>query len=300
MARKRKRDDAELSAEERSRRAEQREQQQRALAARAAGEHFEGQHRTLFPKRKPLEARREEARKTKRKAASAASRRSAQKALRESRAAAPDVVVVPIFWKGESKQMARVLSACADIEAALKETETERKVVLDTGHKYTPGQKFAHWEHKGVQLRIEVGPREAEKGWCTVARTFTAGQPAHRVQRVPVGAQSLDAELKKLQALVPEEDEHGPTGWGVAPQREADGEDGEDEEDEEHQQQQQQQPPRPKPARSGGDDLEDDFGDGAAAEPLPDPPAKKPKPGKASKKESGSASSAGRKKTVTF
>ena len=26
-------------------------------------------------------------------------------------------------------------------------------VELDAGHKYTPGQKFAHWEHKGVALR---------------------------------------------------------------------------------------------------------------------------------------------------
>ena len=43
---------------------------------------------------------------------------------------------------------------------------------LDAGNKYTPGQKFAHWEHKGVKLRVEVGPREAARKRCTLAKTF--------------------------------------------------------------------------------------------------------------------------------
>ena len=46
---------------------------------------------------------------------------------------------------------------------------------LDAGSKYTPGQKFAHWEHKGVKLRVEVGPREAARKRCTLAKTFQAG-----------------------------------------------------------------------------------------------------------------------------
>ena len=44
--------------------------------------------------------------------------------------------------------------------------------------RYTPGQKFAHWEHKGVKLRVEVGPREAARKRCTLAKTFQAGVPA--------------------------------------------------------------------------------------------------------------------------
>lgn len=208
---KRKRDDSELTDEERARRERQREMQQQALAARASGGSFESTRRTTFPKRKPLEARKEEERKLRRKAENASKRRASQKALKQQRANAPDVVVVPIFWKGEAKQMARVLSACADIEAALKETEWSH-VELDTGHKYTPGQKFAHWEHKGVRLRIEVGPREAEKGTCTLARTFTPGEPAHRVPRVPVGARTLSEELSRLHALAAPAAEDDATG----------------------------------------------------------------------------------------
>ena len=91
----------------------------------------------------------------------------------------------------------RVLSACSDVEAAL--SGSARRVLLDAGHKYTPGQKFAHWEHKGVRLRVEVGPREAERGCCTVARTFNPGSPAHR----PLASGISTSGTLRLQALLP-------------------------------------------------------------------------------------------------
>jgi hypothetical protein len=201
---KRRRPDSELTPEELERRNYQRTLQKQALDARARGETFEPTRRLTFPKRKPLEARKEQARIEKRKAENAARRRAVQKSVKKQRADAPDVVVVPIFWKGEAKQMARVLSACKDIEAVLESTKWQ--VLLDAGHKYTPGQKFAHWEHKGVKLRVEVGPREAEKGCCTLARTFKPGEPAKRITRVQVNA-NLPQELEKIEALVDTEDD---------------------------------------------------------------------------------------------
>ena len=98
----------------------QRVQQQAAVAARERGEVFESTRRTTFPKRKPLEARKEAERIVIRKSENAARRRTVQKAIKADRAKAPDVVVVPIYWKGEAKQMARVLLACADAEKALE------------------------------------------------------------------------------------------------------------------------------------------------------------------------------------
>lgn len=65
-------------------------------------------------------------------------------------------------------------------------TEAGKRTTLDGGHKFTPGQKFAHWEHRGVKLRVEVGPREAEKGCCTLARTFEPGSVARRETGVEV------------------------------------------------------------------------------------------------------------------
>ena len=246
MGKKRKRPDSELTEAERERRDTQRSTQQAALDARQRGEVFESTRRTTFPKRKPLEARKEAARIAKRKSDSAAQRRTAQKAIKKERNAAPDVVVVPIFWKGEAKQMARVLSACADVEKAL--ATSPWRVLLDTGHKYTPGQKFAHWEHKGVTLRVEVGPREAEKGWCTVARTFAAGEQAHRQERVVVGAETLQPVLKKLADM--------PIPDGIAATQHDEDEEEEEDDDED---------PAIRRGR-GGDDLDDDFVERKAAD----------------------------------
>ena len=242
---------------ERARRERQRELRDAALAARAAGETFLNPEKK---KRKPQAARKELARKEKRRQEAAAARRAAQKEVKKQRLAAPDIVIVPIFWKGEAKQMAKVLSACADVEAAL--ADSGKKILLDAGHKYTPGQKFAHWEHKGVKLRIEVGPREAEKGHCTVARTFVPGEPAHRATKIVISAAALGAELGRLGGMDAPGDPNAddaptaPTGGAV---------DDESEDDDDG------AVPAPKFAaggggpRRGGDDLDDDFYDASAA-----------------------------------
>ena len=237
--------DSGLSAEERSRRERQRELQRAAVAAKAAGEAYVNEDKK---KRKPLAARRLEERKQRRKSEKAAARREVQKEVKRQKLAAPDVIIVPIFWKGEAKQMARVLSACADVEAAL--ADAGKRVLLDAAHKYTPGQKFAHWEHKGVKLRIEVGPREAERGCCTLARTFTPGEPASRTHGVRIEAQTLPAELEKLAELeapqIPDEEEEDELAANARAESVA------------------VAVSSAKPQR-GGDDLEDDFEDGAQA-----------------------------------
>jgi hypothetical protein len=306
MAKKRARDESAVDTAEAARREKQREKQREAIAAKAAGKKFVNPEKR--PKRKPAIARRVEKKKEKYRVEHAASRRAVQKEIKRQKAAAPDVVIVPIFWKGEAKQMARVLSACADVEAAL--ADSGRKVLLDGGHKYTPGQKFAHWEHKGVVLRVEVGPREAERGCCTVARSFKPGEPAIRTQRVAIEAQGLGAELERLTALenpAGEEAEEGEQadaaeaiGEGVLAGADA-GVGG----------------------RRGGDDLDDDFADesdeeeeenadapsGSAddvlvlggAPPAAQPPAKAKAPKKGGKAE-GSAEQRRAKKvrTVSF
>jgi hypothetical protein len=241
-----------LPEEERTRRERQKELQRQAVELRSRGEEFVSTKK----KRKPLEARKLEKRLAKRKAESAATRRAIQKEAKKQKAAAPDIVVVPIFWKGEAKQMGRVLSACADVESALG--KTGKRVLLDAGHKYTPGQKFAHWEYKGVQLRVEVGPREAERGCCTIARTFKPGRPAHRVQRITIDADTLPAELEKLEQLQAPADESD---------EEAEGRGGADEDAEPAPEQEFEinaaaARATPVSARRGGDDLDDDFDEG--------------------------------------
>jgi len=186
-----------VSESEQTRKALQRARQQEALALRAEGKEYTPTKRQR--KRKPKERRKWD----ERAASKLQAKRELGKKLRKEKKGAPEVVVVPIFWKGQAGQRGKVLTVCADVQRML--AEAGKRVEVDAGHKYTPGQKFAHWEHRGTMLRVEVGPRESERGCCTVARTFTPGEPAHRVEQVQVEAEGLVAELERLAALKEEE-----------------------------------------------------------------------------------------------
>lgn len=56
-------------------------------------------------------------------------------------------------------------------------------------------------EEKGVKVRLEVGPKDAEQSMCTVARSqVKAGEVAHKVPGVTIGTALLPvvAELLKM------------------------------------------------------------------------------------------------------
>jgi prolyl-tRNA synthetase len=68
------------------------------------------------------------------------------------------VVIVPIVSK--NCPMSTLSSYCDDIVHALDSKDV--RVKLDDRDIYNPGWKYAHWEQKGVPIRIEVGPRDLE------------------------------------------------------------------------------------------------------------------------------------------
>ena len=280
---------APLTPEEEARRQWQRECREKALAARSSGEGYVAARKVKQKKRPTLAQRKFERRQEARpsKAERNAERREQQKAAKIEKAKAPTVVIVPIFWKGEAQQMAVVLSVCADVQTALEASGV--RCELDAGKKvcrsaaptpqqqrsawpdpltrsgrfasgqYTPGQKFAYWEHKGVKLRVEVGPREAQRGRCTLAKTFQAGVPARRVTGAEVGG-SLAGRLAELAAMSVEGFEEGfemETSGGQAP---ATGDGGGEVE-----------------AASGGDDLEGNLEAPVADEEAEDEAPKKKK-----------------------
>ncbi|MEA2054854.1 MAG: proline--tRNA ligase [Candidatus Thermoplasmatota archaeon] len=73
------------------------------------------------------------------------------------------VVIVPIIFKGKEKIVEKECRAVKqELDGAGIRTH------LDMRDK-TPGNKFYDWELKGVPLRIEIGPRDVEKGVVTVA-----------------------------------------------------------------------------------------------------------------------------------
>jgi prolyl-tRNA synthetase len=74
------------------------------------------------------------------------------------------VVVVPIIFKGKESP---VLEKVKHLVATLKEAGI--RVHLDDRDR-TAGEKYYHWELRGVPLRLEIGPRDVEKGQVAFAR----------------------------------------------------------------------------------------------------------------------------------
>ncbi len=77
------------------------------------------------------------------------------------------VVIVPIFRKEEER--ARVLEECERVVTALRR---DQRVHVDKREGQSPGFKFNEWELKGVPLRIEIGPKDLDKGQLCLARRF--------------------------------------------------------------------------------------------------------------------------------
>lgn len=73
------------------------------------------------------------------------------------------VVIVPILLGDKEK----VLGISRDLQQMLAAAGV--RVQLDTSDE-RPGAKFYKWEMKGVPIRLEVGPRDIEKGVVTLAR----------------------------------------------------------------------------------------------------------------------------------
>ena len=73
------------------------------------------------------------------------------------------VVIIPIRQKAPG-----VLEAARKLKDELSQAGI--RVKLDEDDSKTPGWKFSEYEMKGVPVRIEVGPRDLERGECTLAR----------------------------------------------------------------------------------------------------------------------------------
>jgi len=101
------------------------------------------------------------------------------------------VAIVPILLGDKD----RVLAVCRELKDSLA---AERiRVQLDTSDE-RPGAKFYKWEMKGVPIRLEVGPRDIEKGAVTLVRRDGIKKT------VPMDglARAIAAEAEELQAAL--------------------------------------------------------------------------------------------------
>jgi len=87
------------------------------------------------------------------------------------RLAPTQVVVVPIY-KNDAERSA-VMEAVGRITG---EWKGRLRFKVDDRDQLTPGFKYNEWELKGVPLRVEVGPKDVEKGSVAVARRDMPGK----------------------------------------------------------------------------------------------------------------------------
>jgi prolyl-tRNA synthetase len=78
------------------------------------------------------------------------------------------VVIVPIQ---RANWQETVLPKAQQVQADLQAAGV--RVFLDKREEYTPGWKFAEWEMRGVPVRLEIGPKDIEKGQVVLARRDT-------------------------------------------------------------------------------------------------------------------------------
>ncbi|KPJ79266.1 MAG: proline--tRNA ligase [Gemmatimonas sp. SG8_23] len=83
------------------------------------------------------------------------------------RLAPVQAVIVPIL-RGEDGP---VLEKADTVAARLREAGL--RVKIDARENLSPGAKYYEWERKGVPFRIEIGPKDLEKGQLALARRIT-------------------------------------------------------------------------------------------------------------------------------
>jgi prolyl-tRNA synthetase len=82
------------------------------------------------------------------------------------------VVIVPIYKNDAEK--AAVMEVADRIFGELKAAGIRLK--MDDREEVTPGFKYNDWEMRGVPLRIEIGPKDVEKGSVAMARRDKPGR----------------------------------------------------------------------------------------------------------------------------
>jgi prolyl-tRNA synthetase len=99
-------------------------------------------------------------------------------------------VIVPI---GRDDWRQTVLPHAQEVQRALESAGI--RTTLDERDE-RPGWKFAEWELRGVPLRLEIGPRDIEKGQVTIVRRDTREKAAVPIDGAPAHLQSLLDEIQ--------------------------------------------------------------------------------------------------------
>jgi len=211
IGKKRKRkiagDAPEVSADEEARRRAQKEIQQLVVKLRAEGktkQEIEAAKRDLkkncpIPLTKPdsSRAKKTEAWKQWMSAADEPKPKPDPEKRQEGLEHKHDLVIIPVIWRGRHDHE-EIQKAAEDVKATLAQQGLD--VWVDSRRHYTPGQKFAHWEFRGVMIRIEIGPEDFQAGMLKLCKAKEAGDyqsvEKMRLRLPPRGNRKLLLALK--------------------------------------------------------------------------------------------------------
>ncbi|TLZ61834.1 MAG: proline--tRNA ligase [Methanobacteriota archaeon] len=98
------------------------------------------------------------------------------------------VVIVPILEKGRQEEISR---AALEVYHSLL---PHLRVHLDD-RDVRPGEKFYHWEAKGVPLRVELGPKDLAKGEVVIVQRRSG-------EKKSLGVLGLHSRLKSILELI--------------------------------------------------------------------------------------------------
>ena len=102
------------------------------------------------------------------------------------------VVIVPMGRDEETR--ARTFGEADRLALELKQKGIRVKV--DKREKESPGFKYAHWELRGVPVRIEVGPRDLDEGSLVLARRDSGEKETVAIGSVVDRAVALQDEIQ--------------------------------------------------------------------------------------------------------
>ncbi|MCE1253423.1 MAG: proline--tRNA ligase [Anaerolineae bacterium] len=103
------------------------------------------------------------------------------------------IVIVPIFKNDE--EQSKVMPVIERLKGELKAF----RVKIDDRTEVTPGFKFNDWEMRGVPLRLEVGPKDVEKGSVMVARRDIPGKAGKSILTQDNLAEQIGRLLDEIQ-----------------------------------------------------------------------------------------------------
>jgi prolyl-tRNA synthetase len=106
------------------------------------------------------------------------------------------IIIIPIYKNDEEKSL--VMPVVARVEQEL----SGFRIKIDNREEVTPGFKFNDWEMRGVPLRIEVGPKDVQKGTLAFARRDTPGKAGKSFVKQDQLEIRVDEALQSIQTTM--------------------------------------------------------------------------------------------------